>query len=189
LIELVIAGRVNLEGEGRQARVVVNDRVPLRDPVLDSALQSLIEKGPLKPVNAIHQLAKGLRVRLNDLLEERGILRRESGKVLGLFRTTRWPAQDSGYEAGVRGQVVAALLQGQEPDGRAAAIISVLTAADMLGTVVERDDMKAAKARGKEIGHGNWASESVRRVIQQAQAAVAAAVMVSTTAVIAGGSS
>jgi Golgi phosphoprotein 3 (GPP34) len=189
LIELVVAGRVNLQGEGRHARVIVIDGTPLGDPVLDFALQSLVEEGPLKPVSAIQRLAKGLRERLNGLLERRGILRRESGKVLWVFPTTRWPAQDSGYEAQVRGQVVGALLKGLEPDARAAAIISVMAAADMLKTVVERADLKAAKARGKEIGAGNWASDTVRKVIQEAQAAVATAVMVATTVSVTGGSS
>ena len=189
LIELVVAGRVNLLGEGRQAKVVVTDGTPLGDPVLDVALQSLIDKGPCKPVQAIRLLAKGLRARLNDLLEQRGILRRESGKVLGLFPTTRWPARDSGPEQDVRALVVGVLLNGQEPDGRTAAVISVLTAADMLKTVVQRPDIKAAKARGKDIGAGNWAGDSIRKVIQETQAAMTAAVMVSTTAAIAGGSS
>jgi hypothetical protein len=188
LIELVVAGRVNLL-EGRQAKVVVTDGTPLGDPVLDVALQSLVDNGPLKPVQAIRLLAKGLRARLNDLLEQRGILRRESGKVLGLFPTTRWPARDSGPEQDVRALVVGALLKGQEPDGRTAAVISVLTAADMLTTVVQRPDIKAAKARGTDIGEGNWAGDSIRKVIQETQAAMTAAVMVSTTAAIAGGSS
>ena len=65
----------------------------------------------------------------------------------------------------------------------------MLTAADLLTTVVEKGDLKTAKARGQQIGEGNWAGDSVRKVIQETQAALAAAVMVSTTAVIVGGSS
>ena len=95
LIELVVAGRVNLEGEGKAAKVVVTHQSPLGDPVLDAALQSLLAKGPLKPSAAIPRLAKGLRGRLNDQLAGRGILRREQGKILGLFPTTRWPAAEA----------------------------------------------------------------------------------------------
>jgi hypothetical protein len=189
LIELVLAGRVGLEGEGKDGRVVVLPGGSLRDPVLDAALQRLVEKSPLKPGQAISRLTKGLRESLNTSLEQGGLLRRETGKVLGLFPTTRRPAQDSGYENAIRKQLAAALLHGQDPDPRSAAIISVLTAADLLQTVVDKPDLKAAKARGKEIGEGNWASDSVRKVIQEAQAAISAAIFVSTTAVIAGGSS
>jgi hypothetical protein len=181
LMELVIVGKVNLDGGDKKARVVVVDHTPTGDPVLDDALQTLVEKGPLKPPQAIGALAKGLRDRLHTALEEDGILRRESGKVFGLFPTTRFPAQDTAQEAGVRQAVASALVLGTEPDGRTAAIISVLTAADMLKTVVDKADLKAAKARGKQIAEGNWASDSIRRVIQEAQAAITTAVLVTTT--------
>ncbi len=181
LMELVMLGRVTLEGDDRKAKVVVTNAAPSGDPVLDVALQGLLDKGPVKPSQAIGLLGKGLRDRLNGSLAERGILRRESGKILGLFPTTRWPAQDQVREATVRDAAAAALVKGLEPDGRTAAIISVLTAADMLRTVVDKPDLKVAKARGKEIGEGNWASDSVRKVIREAQAAITTAVMVSTT--------
>ncbi len=189
LIELVVAGRVGLEGQGRSSKVVVTPGDSLDHPLLDTALRRLAEKSPLTPVKAISRLTKDLRDSLNTSLEQGGLLRRESGKVLGLFTTTRWPAEETGYEDAIRKYLAAALLGTQEPDARAAAIISVLTAADLLRTVVEKADLKVAKVRGKEIGDGNWASDSVRSVIQQAQAAIGVAVMVSTTAVVVGGSS
>ena len=97
-MELVMLGRVNLDGDDRKPKVVVTNAAPSGDPVLDVALQSLIDKGPVKPSQAIGVLGKGLREkRLNDALATRGILRRESGRILGLFPTTRWPAQDQGH--------------------------------------------------------------------------------------------
>lgn len=56
---------------------------------------------------------------------------------------------------GIWGQVAGALTMGLEPGGRTAAVISVLTTADMLNTVVGKPDLKAAKTRGKEVGPGN----------------------------------
>ena len=189
LIELVVAGRVNLQGEARPGEGGRRRWHPAWRSGARCRAAEPDRQGPAQARAAIRLLAKGLRARLNDLLEQRGILRRESGKVLGLFPTTRWPARDTESELEVRAQVVGALLKGQEPDGRAAAVISVLTAADMLKTVVQRSDIKAAKARGTEIAAGNWAGDGIRRVIQETQAAMTAAVMVSTTAAIAGGSS
>lgn len=186
LMELVIMGRVGLDGDDRP-KVVVLDPEPMADPVLDVAVRSLLDKGPVRPAPAIGVLTKGLRGRLNESLAERGILRREAGRVLGVFPTTRWPTQDSGPEANVRGALVAALVTGVEPDGRTAAVISVLTAAGMLGAVVDKPDLKLAKARGREISAGNWATDTVRKVIQEAQAAIATAVMVSTTVAVSSG--
>jgi len=65
----------------------------------------------------------------------------------------------------------------------------VLTAADMLRTVVDKPDLALAKERGKQIGDGNWATDSVRKAIQEMQAAMTVAVMVSTTAAVTAGSS
>jgi Golgi phosphoprotein 3 (GPP34) len=188
LIELVLSRRLDLQGEGRAAELVVIDETPLGDPVLDPALQILLDKGPMKPETAIWRLGKGLRERLHTSLESDGTLRRESAKVLGIFPTTRWPARDSADEDDLRQRITGALLLGQEPEPKVALIISVLTAADLLGMVVEKPDLKAAKARGTVIAEGNWASDSVRTVIQQAQAAVMTAVMVSTTVAITAGS-
>ena len=189
LMELVVAGRIGLEGEGRKAQVVVIDPTPLGDPTLDPALQTLLEKAPIRPVSAIGKLGKGLRERLYVGLQERGIVRRESGKILGIFPTTRWPADDSRHENELRKDITDVLVIGQEPTARVAAIIAVLTAADMLKTVVDKPDLKVAKERGKRIGDGNWATDSVRKAIQEMQSAMTVAVMVSTTAVVAGGSS
>ena len=112
LIELEVAGRVGLEGQGRSSKVVVTPGESLDHPVLDTALLRLAEKGPLAPGQAISRLTKDLRERLNTSLEQGGLLRRESGKVLGLFTTTRWPAQETGYEDAIRQYLAAALLGG-----------------------------------------------------------------------------
>lgn len=189
LMELVVAGRVGLDGEGRKAQVVVIDEAPMGDPTLDPALQSLVEKAPIRPVSAIGKLSKGLRERLFNGLQDRGILRRESGKTLGIFPTTRWPADDSHHENELRRAIADVLVRGQEPTARVAAIIAVLTAADMLRTVVDKPDLALAKERGKQIGDGNWATDSVRKAIQEMQAAMTVAVMVSTTAAVTAGSS
>ena len=189
LMELVVAGRIGLEGEGRKAQVVVIDETPLGDPTLDPALQTLSEKAPIRPVSAIGKLGKGLRDRLYNGLQDRGILRRELGKVLGIFPTTRWPAADSRHEDELRRDIADVLVLGQEPTARVAAIIAVLTAADMLKTVVDKPHLKIARERGKQIGDGNWATDSVRKAIQEMQAAMTVAVMVSSTAVVSAGSS
>jgi hypothetical protein len=118
LMELVVAGRVGLEGEERKALVIITDATPLGDPVLDAAMQTLLDKSPLKPGDAIHRLAKGLREQLFGQLAERGLLRREAGKILGVFPTTRWPAPDSAYENEVRGRLAGVLLRGRTPGPR-----------------------------------------------------------------------
>lgn len=49
---------------------------------------------------------------------ERGILRSEEGKILGIFPTRSWPAQDANHEAEVRRLITQTLVQGTTPDVR-----------------------------------------------------------------------
>ena len=53
--------------------MVVIDRTPLGDPMLDPALL-IVSEGAQKPVDAIGKLGKGLRESLYTALEKRGIL-------------------------------------------------------------------------------------------------------------------
>ncbi|MFD1824495.1 MULTISPECIES: GOLPH3/VPS74 family protein [Mumia] len=182
LMELALRGRVEVEGEGRKAKVVVRDGGPTGEPLLDDAVARLSSGEPLAPRSAVALLGKKAQERLHDSLVGRGILRREEGRVLGIFPVTRWPAADSAHESALRTQLHDVLVVGVDPTPEVAATISLLHAADLLGTVVDRADRKVAKQRAKEIESVAWASAGVRQVVEAANAAVLVAVMAATTA-------
>lgn len=181
LMELALRGRVDVEGEGRRSRVVVRDGSPTGEPVLDDALARLSAGGPVPPKKAVTELAKKASERVHDSLATRGILRREEGRVLGIFPVTRWPAEHSAHEAALRTQLHSVLVLGVQPTPEIAATVSLLRAANLLSSVVDRADRKVAKKRAKEIESLGWASDGVRRVVEAADAAVLAAVMAATT--------
>src|SRR5690606_15009693 len=104
------------------------------------------------------KLATGLRERLLDHLAQRGILRKERDRILGLFPTTRWPAHDSTHEAELRAHLRRVLVDGVQPEPRLAALIALLHAVDAVPRVVGAADRKLAKQRAKAIAEGNWAS-------------------------------
>ncbi len=95
---------------------------------------------------------------------------------------TRWPAEHSAHEAGLRAQLHGVLVLGVQPTPEIAATVSLLRAANLLSAVVDRADRKVAKQRAKEIESLDWASDGVRRVVEAADAAVLAAVMAATAA-------
>ena len=187
LLELVLAGRLDLRADGRKNEVVVIDPSPLGDPILDGALRIVRDRVPMDPVSAIGKVGVKLRDRLYEGLASRGIVRREKGKLLLVFPITSWPATDSRHEDALRRELTDVLRRKGEASPRSASVIALLSAADLLTLVVDKPELKAAKARGREIAEGNWASDSVKQAIQNAQAAIAAAVMVSTTAVVIAG--
>jgi hypothetical protein len=192
LLELSLLGKVAVAGPGedvKRDRLVVRDSSPVGDDVLDHALAELADDEGKKPKNVLGQLRKGTRDRLLRRLADRGLLREESGKMLGIFPTTRWPADDASHEAAVRQRLHDVLVVGLEPDPRTAALVSLLLAVDGVHKVVPSDDRRAVKRRAKEISDGAWAADAVKKAVQEVQAAVTAAIVASSTAAVAGGSS
>ncbi|TDC52285.1 GPP34 family phosphoprotein [Jiangella ureilytica] len=192
LIELSLLGKVAVAGPGedvKRDRLVVRDSSPVGDDVLDHALAELADDEGKKPKNVLGQLRKGTRDRLLRRLADRGLLREESGKVLGIFPTVRWPADDASHEAAVRQRLHDVLVTGLEPDPRTAALASLLLAVDGVHKVVPSDDRRAVKRRAKEISDGAWAADAVKKAVQEVQAAVTAAIVAGSTAAVAGGSS
>jgi hypothetical protein len=117
-------------------------------------------------------------------LVERGVLDERRSKVLGLFPTTRYPERDPGPELTLRARLGAVLSGAQQPDEHDALLLGVLVPLDLVGGLVERDQRRAAKKRAKEIADGGVAGSAVHDVVQDANAAMIAAV----TAAAIGGS-
>ena len=117
LAELAINDRIDLAGK----QVTVRDATPLGDEELDAALARIAgeprERKPEWWVQKFHS-AK-LRKRLLSRLAERGVLREEQHKILGIFPSTRYPERDPSIEQGIR-ERVQSVLSGTDPDERIA---------------------------------------------------------------------
>jgi len=113
-------------------------------------------------------------------------LRAGRGRALGIFPTRTWPAQDPSHEAEMRQLVTQALVQPSAPDERTAALIALLHALKCEHKVVDprpyQLSRRQLRARAAEIAQGNWASEAVRKAIDEMMAAVAAASAAATAA-------
>ena len=189
LVELTLLGKVDVAGEqdpGKPGRIVVRDPSPPGDEVLDTALQTLVARQGSKPSAVIRPLGKNLRPVLYQRLAASGVLRAEHGRTLGIFHTRTWPAQDPSHEAEMRQLVTQALVQPSAPDERTAALIALLHALKCEHKVVDprpyQLSRRQLRARAAEIAQGNWASEAVRKAIDEMMAAVAAASAAATAA-------
>lgn len=184
LLELARAGRVEVGEPGRWSStgpIVVVDPAPLGDPVLDAALEEAGAKQDRKPADLISVIQKGLRDTLTERLAERGILRREDGKILRIFSTTSWPAEDSRHEDAVREELHGVLVTGLTPDARTLALVGLLAALDAAPTalqVTDRDTKKSVTARAEQLREKSWADDAVGKALSDIDAAVMAAVMV-----------
>ena len=182
LVELTLLNKVDVSSEGdqgRRGRIIIRDPSQVGDDVLDAALQILIERQGSKPSAVVKPLGKDLRQTLYQRLAASGVLRAGRGRALGIFPTRTWPTQDALHETEVRQLVTQALIQQTAPDERTAALIALLHALKREHKVVDprpyQLSRRQLRARAGDIAQGNWASEAVRKAIDEMIAAVAAA--------------
>lgn len=186
LIELTVLGKLDVAGDGeevKRGRLKVLDASPTGDAILDERLAYVAGKPGKRPKDQIGRLSKKLRDQLLARLAERGVLKADEGKVLGLFPVTRWPANDARHEAEMRAKLDSVLKVDATPDERTGALIALLSALNVVPKVVtDAVDKKALKQRAKEIAESDWAADAVKKAVTEMQAAVTTAIVVSATA-------
>jgi hypothetical protein len=174
LADLALAGRIEVvEGEGffGRERVRVVDAAPTGDDSADEALRLAGEK-PRRGDQLVAKLGKGLRQGILSRLEQRGIVHRQSTRVLGIFPRDRWPAQDASAEHALRQRLRDVLVVGTTPDDRTVALVALLSAIDHAHKIFDGDraERKAVKARAKALAEGSWPAVAVRKAVQSSRA-------------------
>lgn len=177
LTELALLGRIQTDDSGvlNGPRVTPVGQGPLPDPLLQWAYDTIAEKTQRVQPLLIALGADLWRVVL-DRLVDRGLLRREEKRMLGVFRTTRWPAADAAHEARLRARIRRILEDGEAPDPRTAAIIGLLFASGAMPSL--RPPLpwtSTTVTRASEIGRGLWGPEAVATAVTRTAAAVVAA--------------
>ena len=189
LVELALLGRVEIE-EGRGGlngpRIHAAGDGPLTDPLLQSAFDKVAER-PRAVQTLILEIGSGLWRPLVDRLIERGLIRREKKRVLGIFRMNMLPADDTGHETRLRQEIRAVLEDGAEPGTRTAAVIALLSASGTLPMLRPPLPWSGKiHKRAKELEEGNWGAAAVNTAVTRTAVAIAVssaavAVSVSTT--------
>ena len=180
LLDLAERERLTADGTGAKARLSVSDPAPTGDALLDEAL-SRIAGNPVRAQKAVERLARRTRVPVLERLVERGLVRRESSRVLGLIPVTTWPPADRGPADELRARVAAVLRDGQRPDPRTALLVSLLHAVKAEHKVVD-GPRRQLRARAAEVAEGDWAGDAVRKAVQAVQTSVVTAVTASAVA-------
>jgi hypothetical protein len=180
LADLALRGAVEPEG-GRTLvngiRVAAVDGRAPADPLLKEAYDKVARK-PRGVNELLIEIGSDLRGRVLDRLVERGFLRREKKKVLGLFSTTRLPAARPDYEKGMLERTRAVLVDGAEADERTAALVALLSASGTLPqfhkTIAWSGDVYT---RGKQLENGNWAAQAVNLAVSRTAGATASSIV------------
>ncbi len=174
LFELVEAGLLRIEGKD-----LVAAAGSTRDEILGEVLgiiRSAKRTRDLKYwVGKIGRSGGQHKKKLLDRLVDRRILQKEDHRLLLIFPTKRYPQTDPMPEYGIRERVRQALRGMTPPDARTAALISLVQACDLTGTLFDKGERREAKKRAKEISAGQPVGSAVARVIEAAKAGVVAA--------------
>jgi hypothetical protein len=189
IVELALDGALRLtepgDPEHKPGRLVRTTR-QVTDPLLDEVARLSHDRKPkdavgrIGGVNAWKNRAGTLKEAVLSDLAAQGVLRREQGKVLGLFPTTTWPLADPTVESEVLGRVRGAVVGGAEPDERTGALVALLHSVDLLPKLIPDQPKREVRARGKAIADGSWGAEAVRKAVQDVQTAITASIVAST---------
>lgn len=188
LNDLLLAGRLEVSGTGKKARVTVVDPTPVGTAYLDGALARLVaRRKSLLARDAVNRLGKKLPGQVHGALAAGRLVEARHSRVLGVFPTTRYVVlPQAGRDELVDG-VRAVLLGEREPDERSGSLAALVGAARLVKLVVPKRRRKEAEKRAKKLTEGAWASEAVRAAVKASEDAMTVAVMVATTAAASGG--
>jgi len=178
LVELLLRDAITVGPKGE----VLAGSSPQGDAALDAALAAIGQlKKPKKLqewVGSLPGRCKTLKPAVLDGLVAQGVLRREDRRFLRVFAYTRYPEADGAPEDAIVGRLRRVLLDGQEPDGRTAALIGLLHGCQMDASVLRnRAERKTAKPILDRITKGDIVSSAVSSAVAAAIAAACSAAM------------
>lgn len=172
LVELIAAGLLRIEDKALVAAPSGSARDEILDGVL-SEMRSAKRTRDIKHwVGKVGRSGGKIRAKLAERLAAKGILRKEEGRLLLIFPTTRYPQVNPMPEYGVRERVRAALRGMTPPDEPTAALISLVHACDLVGPLFEKGERREAKKRAKEISANQPVGSAVARTVEAVKAAV-----------------
>ncbi|MBT2392601.1 GPP34 family phosphoprotein [Streptomyces sp. ISL-1] len=171
VLELALAARVRMDGD----HLVATDPTPLGIPVLDETLKRIAGQDKREDAQAwIFRLKKeaveGARLGLLD----KGVIREERARRWGIFPTNRYPEADGTVEQEVRRKLTAAVLEGQEPDARTAALLVLLHSGGLHKLVFAEADQAAVDKRVAELTEGHWAEPAMKQLVDSVFVALTA---------------
>ncbi len=187
VVDLVLAGALELvEADGGPVKPGRLARTGRNEPPAEPMSLILEKCHGKKPKNAVSELYAWtwkdrpgeLKQQLLEQMAAEGLLSREEHKVLGLFPSTRWKEADGREESEIRSRVRAVVVEGQDPDERTGALVSLVSALDLAPKLFPDQDKKQVKARAEEVRDGQWAGRAVHDAVQEVTAGIMVAVMV-----------
>lgn len=180
LTELALLGRVEVDDTGvlNGPRVTPAGEGPLPDPLLQWAHDIVAAKTQrVQPL--LVAIGADLGRKVLDRLVDRGLIQQAESRILGVFRSTKWPATDTLHEKHLRGRIRRVLEGGETPDPRTAATIGLLYASGAMPSLRPPVPWTSKTVtRAQALANGKWGPEAVATAVTRTAASVAASVAI-----------
>ncbi len=151
LMDLALRGKIDADLE----KVEVIDASPTGEKLLDGPLERMAGESESfsarEWVGRLLPEADAVEEGALSRLVERGILRLEEKKILWVFKERRYPMVDDTEEKEVKRRLVDVLLSDVIPSPRDVALIALVDACDLLGTILSAREVERVGPRVEQI--------------------------------------
>ena len=176
LAELMLGERIGTVTPKKTTLVEPLSFDSLGDPVIDECLEKIRtarKRASLQTWVSRFVGIKNLRHRVAQGLCERGILRAEQDKILGIFSRKLYPEIDPGPEERIVERLRCVIFDDiSEIDPRTVTLVSLAHHTGLLKIPFDKRELKARKSRIEQIMNGDLSGKAAKQAIEAMQAAV-----------------
>lgn len=182
LAELLLSGRIEVEGSRRHKLARLTDDKPTGDPVLDECLGKIASANRPKDLKTwVGRFAsiRRLKHRIAEGLVERRVLRAKEEPFFIFFRRMTYPLSDRHAKKEMVDRLRNAILtETGEVDPRTVILLSLAHSTRLLGSVCDKRQLRDHQARIERIIAGEATGPATKAAIEAMQAAVMVAAIV-----------
>src|SRR5579875_3492101 len=169
LMDLALINRVDTDLKA----LVVLDRKATGEKLLDFALAAVPDKTTtIDALDALRKHGASLMDMAIARLCERGILKKQEGRVLWVFESRRYPLIDGKELQEVKKRIADLLLSDEIPDPRDVVIISLAEACGLLRRVFSESELRSADKRIEQISRLDLIGQAMTDMMIELNAAL-----------------
>lgn len=181
LLELVLAGKIRLEGK----KVFPSDATPGANPLANELLEKIAASKKVRKienwVSSFGEKDKKLRKGILTSLVSRGVLSEQEKRFLWIIPYTGYANQDASARFTLKQQLRAVVLGGTPLDEQSLALLSLVRAAGLEDHLFTRDEIKQARRRIEELTKSEAVGQAVVEAIQAVESASAAVIVIAAS--------
>lgn len=176
LMDLALENRIDTDVD----KLVLMDSNPLEDNLLDSVLADIAESsethGARYWIEHVVDRADDIRETAIERLVERGILKKEEGQFLWVFRARRYPVIDGTAEREVKLRIMEVLFSDKIPSPRDVVIINLAHACNLFKEILSARELAQAADRIDQVRKLDLIGQAMSRAISDIEMSLTLAV-------------